>query len=125
MEAKLTEIFNAQYKLTTREVIEKKTRTERRTGHYTDENGNVHSYTYTVEVEYDWHVLVTTLTNSTMDSVVRNMGLTEDQMSRYELLLETRRLISLRVILIPIPIRAIIRTMIFHRKLLQIPNSPI
>ena len=50
----------------------------------------MHSYTYTVEVEYDWHVLVTTLTNNTMDSVVRNMGLTEDQMSRYELLLETR-----------------------------------
>lgn len=43
-----------------------------------------------MEVEYDWHVLVTTLTNNTMDSVVRNMGLTEDQMSRYELLLETR-----------------------------------
>jgi flagellar basal body-associated protein FliL len=90
VEAKLTEIFNAQYKLTTREVIEKKTRTERRTGHYTDEQGHVHSYTYTVEVEYDWHVLVTTLTNNTMDTVVRNMGLTEDQMSRYELLLETR-----------------------------------
>ena len=90
VEAKLTEIFNAQYKLTTREVIEKKTRTERRTGHYTDEQGHVHSYTYTVEVEYDWHVLVTTLTNNTMDTVVRNMGLTEDQMSRYELLLDTR-----------------------------------
>ena len=59
-------------------------------GHYTDEQGHVHSYTYTVEVEYDWHVLVTTLTNNTMDTVVRNMGLTEDQMSRYELLLETR-----------------------------------
>ena len=90
VQSKLTEIFNAQYKLTTREVIEKKTRTETRTGHYKDEHGNVHSYTYTVEVEYDWHVLVTTLTNNTMDSVVRNMGLTEDQMSRYELLLETR-----------------------------------
>lgn len=90
VQSKLTEIFNAQYKLTTREVIEKRTRTETRTGHYKDEKGQVHSYTYTVEVEYDWHVLVTTLTNNTMDSVVRNMGLTEDQMSRYELLLETR-----------------------------------
>ncbi|WP_243764858.1 CD1108 family mobile element protein [Eubacterium callanderi] len=90
VQAKLTEIFNAQYKLTTREVTEKRTRTETRTGHYKDEKGKVHSYTYTVEVEYDWRVLVTTLTNNTMDSVVRNMGLTEDQMSRYELLLETR-----------------------------------
>lgn len=94
VEAKLTEIFNAQYSLTTREVVEIRTRTETRTGtrtvHNDDGTTDEEEYTYEVEVEYEWHVLVTTLTNNTMDSVVRNMGLSEDQMSRYELLLETR-----------------------------------
>jgi cell wall-associated NlpC family hydrolase len=94
VDAKLTEIFNVQYKLTTREVVETRTRTETRTGtrtvHHSDGTTSTETYTYEVEVEYDWHVLVTTLTNATMDSVVRNMGLTDDQMERYELLLETR-----------------------------------
>ena len=94
VQSKLTEIFNAQYKLTTKEVTEKRTRTETRTGTRTVQNSDgttsEEDYTYEVEVEYDWHVLVTTLTNNTLDAVVRGMGLTEDQMSRYELLLETR-----------------------------------
>lgn len=94
VEAKLTEIFNAQYSLTTREITETRTRTETRTGTRTVDNGDgttsTEDYSYEVQVEYDWHILVTTLTNNTMDSVVRNMGLTDDQMSRYELLLETR-----------------------------------
>lgn len=94
VQSKLNEIFNAQYKLTTREVVETKTRTETRTGtrtiHNSDGTTSTETYTYEVEVEYDWHVLVTTLTNATMDAVVRNMGLTDDQMQRYELLLETR-----------------------------------
>lgn len=94
VQSKLNEIFNAQYKLTTREVVETRTRTETRTGirtiHNSDGTTSTETYTYEVEVEYDWHVLVTTLTNATMDAVVRNMGLTDDQMQRYELLLETR-----------------------------------
>lgn len=94
VQSKLTEIFHAQYKLSTKALIEKRKRTETRTGtrtvHNSDGTTSSEDYTYEVEVEYDWHVLVTTLTNATMDAVVRSMGLTEDQMSRYELLLETR-----------------------------------
>jgi hypothetical protein len=44
---------------------------------------------YEVEVEYEYDILKITLTNNTMNTVVRNMGLNTDQMQRYELLLET------------------------------------
>ncbi|SCY11003.1 NlpC/P60 family protein [Butyrivibrio sp. INlla14] len=94
VEEKLQEIFDAQYELTLTPVIEIRTRTETRTGtrtvHHSDGTTTTETYTYDVEVQYEWHIMKTKLTNETMDAVVRNMGLTEDQMARYELLLETQ-----------------------------------
>ena len=94
VQSKLQEIFDRQYKLTTQAVTEKRTRTETRTGTRTVTNADgttsTEDYTYDVQVQYDWHILIVTLTNATMDSVVRDMGLTDDEMSRYKVLLETQ-----------------------------------
>lgn len=90
----LQTLFEAQYELTVTEIVETRTRTEERTGTRTVWDPETQTYveeeyTYEVEVEYEYYILQTTLTNATMDTVIRNMGLTADQMSRYELLLAT------------------------------------
>ena len=93
VQAMLQTIFDSQYTLTIQRIVETRTRTESRTGHRTvhhaDGTTSSESYTYEVEVEYQYYILQTTLANNTLDSVVREMGLTADQMQRYELLLET------------------------------------
>ena len=106
-------IFDYQYTLTMTEVVETRTRTETRwhyVTYYRDEertgyrmvNGKLESYTYTVsvpyqvyesyqvEVEYDYYILNTTLTNHGISAAVNALNLTEDQMQRYMILLETR-----------------------------------
>ena len=74
---------------------------EERTG-YRLVNGHLESYTYTVsvpyevyepyevEVEYEYKILNTTLTNNGISAAVSALNLTQDQMERYTLLLETR-----------------------------------
>ena len=93
VQSRLQSIFDAQYTLSIQRIVEIRTRTETRTGHRTvhhaDGTTTRESYTYEVEVEYEYYILQTTLTNNTLDTVVRGMGLTADQMQRYELLLET------------------------------------
>lgn len=93
VQSMLQTIYAAQYKLTTQRIVETRTRTETRTGYRTvlnpDGTMGIETYTYEVDVEYEYYILKITLLNNTMDSVVRSMGLTEDQMQRYELLLET------------------------------------
>ena len=113
VQSKLQTIFDYQYTLTSTEVVEIRTRTETRwhyVTHYRDEertgyrlvNGHLESYTYTVsvpyqvyesyevEVEYEYKILNTTLTNNGISAAVVASGLTQDQMERYNLLLETR-----------------------------------
>lgn len=113
VQSRLQTIFDHQYTLTTEEVVETRTRTETRwhyVTHYRDEertgyrlvNGHLESYTYTVsvpyqvyesyevEVEYEYKILNTTLTNNGISAAVVASGLTQDQMERYNLLLETR-----------------------------------
>ena len=113
VQTKIQEIFNQQYKLTSTEVVEIRTRTETRwhwVTYYRDEdrtgyrivNGRLESYTYTVsvpyqkyesyevEVQYEYKILNTTLTNSGISAAVGAAGLNEEQMERYNLLLETR-----------------------------------
>ena len=79
--------------MTFQTIVEVRTRTETRTGHRTvhhaDGTTSSESYTYEVEVEYNYYILQTTLVNNTLDTVIRGLGLTADQMQRYELLLET------------------------------------
>lgn len=81
VQAMLQTIFDSQYTLTLQRIVEIRTRTV----HYTNSEGNPDSY----EEEYEYYILQTTLTNNTLDTVVRGMGLTADQMQRYEVLLET------------------------------------
>lgn len=113
VQSKLQTIFDYQYTLTSTEVVEIRTRTETRwhyVTHYRDEertgyrlvNGHLESYTYTVsvpyevyepyevEVEYEYKILNTTLTNNGISAAVSALNLTQDQMERYTLLLETR-----------------------------------
>ncbi|MBR5179995.1 MAG: hypothetical protein IKW90_14550, partial [Lachnospiraceae bacterium] len=66
------------------------------------ENGELVEYTYTVqvpydvlesyevEVEYEYHILNVTLTGMSIDSYVLGLGLSEDELLRYRLLLETK-----------------------------------
>ena len=95
VQSTLQDIFSSQYTLTLTEEIEVRTRTETRTGttSYTDpETGETikEEYEYEVEVEYNYYILNVTLTNTGIGAVVRSSGLTDDQLQRYEVLLETR-----------------------------------
>lgn len=89
----LQTIYDRQYKLTVREIVEVRTRTETRTGHRTvhhaDGTTSSESYTYEVEVEYNYYILQTTLVNNTWDTVMVGLNLTADQQQRYALLMET------------------------------------
>lgn len=87
-------IFDAQYELAVTEVVEIRTRTEDRTGYRMvwnpdNEEYELEEYTYQVEVEYEYYILKVNLSNDTLETVVSNMGLTTDQMERYEILLLT------------------------------------
>ena len=88
VQEKLQLIFQMQYQLDAVETVERRTRTETRY-HWVDHGGYESYESYTVEVEYDYHILTVTLKNNSMDSVARNIGLNEDQIKRYEILLET------------------------------------
>src|SRR5574344_1424522 len=89
----LQTIYERQYQLTVQEIVEVRTRTETRTGHRTvhhaDGTTSSESYTYEVEVEYNYYILQTMLVNNTWDTVMAGLNLTADQQQRYALLMET------------------------------------
>lgn len=89
VQEKLQEIFDLQYELTTEPITEIRTRTETRHKKVTDADGNTSTEEYEVEVEYEYHILKVTLTSKTMAEVIEELGLTDDEMARYELLVET------------------------------------
>ena len=112
-QAMLQTIFDYQYTLTVQRVVEIRTRTETRwhwVTYYRDEertgyrmvNGHLEEYTYTVsvpyqeyesyevEVEYEYYILNTTLTNNGIQAAVNALGLSDEQMRRYAILLEMR-----------------------------------
>jgi cell wall-associated NlpC family hydrolase len=93
VQEKLQEIFDRQYELKLTPKTEIRTRTETRTGHRTVHNADGttdrEEYTYEVEVQYEYHILNVTLTNASLDTVVNQIGFTDDQMERYLLLKET------------------------------------
>lgn len=95
VQAELRRIFNEQYELTLEEEVEIRTRTETRTDiitHTDPETGETYEeeYEYEVEVEYEYHILNVTLTNTGIGVVARGSGLTEEQLERYDVLMETR-----------------------------------
>lgn len=88
-------LFERQYELTLTEEVEIRTRTETRTGTSTStdpETGEIttEEYEYEVEVEYEYYILNVKLVNKGLNMVVGNAGLSDDQMERYRILLETR-----------------------------------
>lgn len=91
VQARLQSIFEAQYELKLEEKVEIRTRKETRVGYrYNPLTGTGHTYTYQVTVQYEYKILNVTLLNRGVDYVVRNSGLTDDQLQRYEVTLECR-----------------------------------
>jgi len=85
----LSEIFEKQYSLTTESVTEIRTRTETHSHTVTEPDGSTSTDYYDVEVEYEYHILKVKLTSASMDSIITEMGLNDDQKARYDLLVET------------------------------------
>ena len=90
----LATIKDYQYTLTITPVVETRTRREPRTGtrtiHHADGTTTTQTYTYYVTVEYDYYILNTTLTNSGIQAAVDALGLTDEQLQRYAVLLEMK-----------------------------------
>lgn len=74
----LQSLFNQQYELKLEEEIEIRTRTVH------------HSDGTTSTEEYEYYILHVTLINHGLGFVIENVGLTEDQMERYRILLQTK-----------------------------------
>lgn len=95
VQSTLRELFEKQYELSLREEIEIRTRTETRTGtrtHTDPATGETttETYEYEVEVEYEYRILHVTLKNKGLGTVIAGMGMTDDEMERYAVLLQTR-----------------------------------
>ena len=87
----LLTLFTQQYQLTLREEVEIRTRTETKTSTSTDPvTGETTTDTYEVEVEYEYYILNVKLVNNGLNRVIGNSGLSEDNMERYRVLLETQ-----------------------------------
>lgn len=93
VQSMLQTIFDAQYTFTTEEIVETRTRMETRTAYreVVNPDGRItwEAYTYEVEVEYEYKILQVTLSNHSLESVMSHLGLTEEQLQRYALLLQT------------------------------------
>ena len=87
-QAELNRVFDKQYTLTITETVEVRYRTETRTDTWTDEDGNTHSDTYTVEVPYDYYILNVKLTNKPISSFAPEL-LTPEQLEMFRVYLET------------------------------------
>ncbi len=90
----LQEIFAAQYELEIEEVVETRTRKETREVEYSEtdpETGEETTWTETeeYEVEYDYYILNVNLTNHGLANILLSAGLSDDQMARYGLLMQT------------------------------------
>lgn len=83
VQATLQWLFEQQYELTLTEVVEIRTRTTSSTDLETGE-------TTTEEEDYEYYILKVKLRNKGLNSVISNSGLSEDDMERYRILLQTR-----------------------------------
>ena len=62
-------LFEKQYILTETVTTETRYRTETRTGYYTDAEGNLHSYEYTVQVPYTYYICTCLLYTSFKEKI--------------------------------------------------------
>ena len=90
----LQELFDSQYELTIEEEVEIRTRIETREVEYSDtdpETGETDTWTETeeYEVEYEYYILNVNLKNNGLGKVITESGITEDQMQRYAVLMQT------------------------------------
>lgn len=94
VQSMLQTIKDYQYTLTLTQVVETRTQTEERTGtrtiHHADGTTTTEEYTYEVEVEYDYYILKTKLTNNGIQAAINALGLTDEQLQRYAVILEMR-----------------------------------
>ena len=89
VQVELQRVFDLQYKLTLTPVVEVRYRTETRTDTWTDEDGNTHRDTYTVEVPYNYYILNVKLDNFSVTSIANKL-LNIEQLEMYSVYLETR-----------------------------------
>ena len=94
VQSTLQRLFDQQYELTLTEEVEIRTRTETRTGTttWTDpETGETYEeeYEYEVEIEYEYYILNVKLENKGLNLVIGSSGMSEDEMERYAVLLQT------------------------------------
>ena len=87
-QAELERIFSMQYTLTLTEEVEIRYREEERTDTWTDEDGNEHTDTYTVQVPYEYYILNVKLTNTPLSTIAEN-NLTPEQLEMYRVYLQT------------------------------------
>lgn len=92
VQAMLRTLFDLQYVLDIKEVVEIRTRTETHSSTSTDpETGETTKETYDVEVEYEYYILNVTLKNKDLGHVITTFGgMTKDQAERYAILLQTK-----------------------------------
>ena len=88
VQGELRALFEAQYKLTLTEEVEIRYREEERTDTWTDEDGNEHTDTYTVQVPYEYYILNVKLTNTPLSTIAEN-NLTPEQLEMYRVYLQT------------------------------------
>lgn len=88
-QAVLSQIFAEQYSLSFIPEVEIRTRTETRTDTWTDDEGNTHSDTYEVEVEYEWHILNVVLTSRSFYDVIYPR-MNADQLQHFEILMRSK-----------------------------------
>ena len=88
VQSELQRIFNQQYKLTLTEEVEIRYREEERTDTWTDEDGNEHTDTYTVQVPYEYYILNVKLTNTPLSTIAEN-NRPPEQLEMYRVCLQT------------------------------------
>ncbi|WP_427910110.1 C40 family peptidase [Pelotomaculum schinkii] len=89
VQAELQSLFRQQYSLTVTRTVEVRYRTETRTDTWTDENGNTHHDTYTVEVPYNYYILNVSLKNKSLGTVAA-ANLDTEQQARYAVYQKTQ-----------------------------------
>ena len=94
VQSTLQQIFAAQYELTFDSIVETRYRTETKTRTVTrtdPETGETYEEEeeYEEEVPYDYYILNVNLDNKGLANILLSAGLTDDQMMRYGLLMQT------------------------------------
>lgn len=82
----LQELFDSQYELIIEEIVEIRTR---EVEHSSTDPETGEEDTWTETEEYEYYILDVTLRNNGLEKVITEAGLTEDEMSRYAVLMQT------------------------------------